>query len=360
MTDPRPVLELIFIGFGNVARRTVRLLDEIGSRLPFQTRTVAVVTARHGAAWSEAGFDPRTAVRDIEAGRLLGGWPSSLPVPARGGDSNAHVIVALAERHAAAAQQGRLVCVETTLLDIRSGQPATSHALAALGSQTHVITANKGPVAFAYDMLSGIARVSDRQFLFEGTVMDGVPIFNLLRETLPGVRVDRFRGVVNSTTNHVLTVMEKGGTFDEALSQMQAEGIAEADPMLDVDGWDAAVKTAALMNVLMGARITPHDVAREGIREVSADDIRRARHRGERLRLVASAERRAGSPAGRVQIERVAAIDPLGSVAGQQNALLLETDVLGEIGILQRSGGLAQTAYAIVSDLTTIAVRQRL
>jgi homoserine dehydrogenase len=328
--------DLVFVGFGNVARRASQLLEEMASRLPFTTRTVGVVTGHHGANTPE-------------------GWPAPLPPPSTDGSSNAHVIAALAGRHADAARDKRLVCIETTVLDIRAGEPAISHVRAALSSGAHVVTANKGPAAFAYADLAALARRVDRAFLFEGAVMDGIPVFNLTRETLPGLRIESFRGVINSTTNHILTMLERGGTYEAALAQMQAEGIAEADPTLDVDGWDAAAKTAALMNVLLDARVTPHDIEREGIRAVTTDHVRDALARGERMRLVASADRHGGSPRGRVRVQRVAADDPLGGLEGQQNALLLRTDLLGEIGILQRDGGLTQTAYAIVSDLTTLA-----
>lgn len=351
----RPRLELILVGFGNVARRAVRLLREIEPRVAFDIRVVAILTARHGGAWAEHGLDALASAERVELGGTLDGWPSFLPVPASGGESNAHVIDALAERHAGAVRERRLVCVETTVLDIRAGQPATSHVRAALDAGAHAITANKGPVAFAYADLAGLARLRHREFLFEGVVMDGIPVFNLVRETLPGVTVERFRGVINSTTNHILTCLEEGRSFEDALAEMQAQGIAEADPTLDVDGWDAAAKTAALMNVLMGARVTPHDIEREGIRQVSADQLEAAIARGERLRLVASAARQEGGQAGRVRLEHVAADDPLGTLEGQQNALLLGTDLLGEIGIVQRDGGLTQTAYAIVSDLAKIA-----
>ena len=119
--------------------------------------------------------------------------------------------------------------------------------------------------------------------------MDGIPVFNLVRETLPAVDIVGFRGVVNSTTNHILTALEDGEAFAPALARMQAEGIAEADPSLDVDGWDAAAKTAALANVLMDARMTPHDVDRTGIGEHTGDAARRAMAARRRLRLVASA-----------------------------------------------------------------------
>lgn len=353
------MFDLVFLGFGNVARRAAALLEEIGPRLAFHTRTVAIVTARHGAAASENGLDVHAAIARVAAGDTLDAWPASLPAPATAGAGNAHVIAALAARHEKAARSGRLVCVESTVLDVHDGEPATSHVRAALAAGAHVVTANKGPVAFAYADLAAQARAAGRAFLFEGAVMDGIPVFNLARETLPGVRIDWFRGVINSTTNHILTRLEEGEPFDAALARMQADGVAEADPALDIDGWDAAAKTAALMNVLMDARVTPHDIAREGIRGVTADEVRSTIQGGRRLRLVASAERLGGGAAGRVRLERLAAADPLGGLEGQQNALTLGTDLLGEIGVFQRDGGLTQTAYAIVSDLATIARRAR-
>ena len=152
------------------------------------------------------------------------------------------------------AADGRLVVVETTVLDIDRGEPAIAHVRASLEGLAHVVTANKGPAAFAYDELEALAESVDRVFLFEGAVMDGVPVFNLVRETMPAVTIEGFRGVINTTCNYVLAEMERGMPFDDAMAEMQARGIAEADPSLDIDGWDAAAKTAALVNVLMGGR----------------------------------------------------------------------------------------------------------
>ncbi len=141
----------------------------------------------------------------------------------------------------------------------------------------HVVTANKGPVAFAYRELADEARARGVSFLFEGAVMDGIPVFNLVRECLPAATIRGFRGVINSTTNHILTAMEKGEPYDRALARMQAEGVAEADPSLDVDGWDAAAKVAALANVWFDARITPQVVDRTGIDAGTAARVTPAR-----------------------------------------------------------------------------------
>ena len=189
--------------------------------------------------------------------------------------------------------------------------------------------------------------------------MDGIPIFNLVRETLPVVRITGFEGVVNTTTNHILTAMEEGRDFDSALAQMQADGIAEADASLDVDGWDAAAKTAALANVLLAARMTPQDVARTGISSGMGERARAARTRGQRLKLVATARRDGdGRVVARVEPRELPQDHLLAGLAGDANALVLETDLLNRVAICQLSGSLTQTAYALLSDLITIARQQ--
>jgi homoserine dehydrogenase len=189
--------------------------------------------------------------------------------------------------------------------------------------------------------------------------MDGVPIFNLVRETLPVATVRGFRGVVNSTTNHILTAMENGEEFDAALAHMQAEGIAEADASLDIDGWDAAAKAAALANVLLGARTSPHAVQRTGIRRADGPRARQALANGRRLKLVASAMQASdGRVSARVEPLELPATDLLAGLEGKANALVLETDLLGEIAICQLEGNLTHTAYALLSDLVTIGRRQ--
>jgi homoserine dehydrogenase len=217
------------------------------------------------------------------------------------------------------------------------------------------VTANKGPVAFAYREIMSATGTEHRRFLFEGAVMDGVPVFNLVRETLPAVDILGFRGIINTTAHYILTAMESGRTYREALAEMQAEGIAEADPSFDVDGWDAAAKTAALVNVLMRGAVTPRTIERTGIRDITPEDLRNAVRRGKRIRLVASAERRDGQIVARVVPVELDASDPLASLGGRQNQVIFDTDILGPIGIQQLDGGLVQTAYALLSDLVTLA-----
>jgi homoserine dehydrogenase len=187
--------------------------------------------------------------------------------------------------------------------------------------------------------------------------MDGIPIFNLVRETMPAVTVNGFRGVVNSTTNYLLSAMERGEAFEPALLRMQDAGVAEADASLDLDGWDAAAKTAALANVLLDADVTPIDIAREAVSATAGDRARAALAGGRRLKVVASARGRGTDAAGRVELVELHADDPLAILDGQSNALELDTWPLGRIVITQRDGGLEKTAYSLMTDLVTLARR---
>ena len=342
--------DLALVGFGNVARRFVRLLDErcgiLEREHDLSCRIVAIATRRHGTALSPDGLDAVAAAALVERG---GSLDLTVPSCLAGSHDSLSAIRFLGTRPGALR-----VVVETTTLQIADGRPARDHVVAALDAGCHVVTANKGPVAFAYRDLMTRANEAGLSFLFEGAVMDGVPIFNLVRETLPAATILGFRGVVNSTTNHILTALEDGESFEPALARMQAEGIAEADASLDVDGWDAAAKAAALANVWLDARITPHDVERSGIGPGTAAGAQAARTRGNRLRLVAAAthDRRAS-----VRLMELPTGDLLAGLRGMSNSLEIETDLLGRIAVTQLDGGLTQTAYALLSDLITIRRR---
>jgi homoserine dehydrogenase len=337
-------VDLALIGFGHVGQRFALLLEERRELLirdeGLDCRVVGFTTRHHGGAFNGQGIDcalvrhlPGTSTRSLSALDLIEQLRRS-PADLR-------------------------VVVETTTLDIHQGQPAIDHVRAAIAAGCHVVTANKGPAAFAFAALNDEATAAGVSFLFEGAVMDGVPVFNLVRETLPVESVRAFRGVVNSTTNHILTAMENGEEFDGALAHMQAEGIAEADASLDIDGWDAAAKTAALANVLLGARTSPHAVQRTGIQRTDGARARQALANGRRLKLVASARRAAdGRVSARVEPVELPATDLLAGLNGKANALVLETELLGEIAICQLEGDLTHTAYALLSDLVTVGRRQ--
>ena len=340
---------IVLLGFGNVARRFVTLLDESRDALRaigVDPVIVGVATGRHGRVFEVAGLD--TALIDPALAAGDAGEPASVPFLASALDRL---------RAEAGHVFGARVVVETTPLDVRSGEPAITHIRTAFAGGAHVVSANKGPVAFAYRALAAEARAAGVSFLFEGAVMDGVPVFNLVRETLPACTVTAFRGVVNSTTNFLLTAMENGQPFAPALKHMQDAGVAEADASLDVDGWDAAAKGAALANVLLDADVTPLDVEREGISAATGERAVMTRDGGDRLKLVVSGHGRGIDARVRVALKVLRINDPLAIVDGQANALELDTWPIGRLVVTQRDGGLEKTAYALVADLVTVVRR---
>jgi homoserine dehydrogenase len=341
----RPRLRLALVGFGNVGRSFARLLLGPYRRVlraeGVEPVVTGIATARHGIAVDPEGLPLRRALAAVGSGRSLLPFHRG-PTPARVLD---FVKIVPAD-----------VLVEVSPLDPRRGEPATSHVRAALRRGLHVVTANKGPVAFARRSLMGLAARRDRLFLHEGAVMDGAPIFNLRERCLPGTRVLGFRGVLNTTTTRVLALMEEGVAFEAALDELQAAGIAEADPRHDLEGWDAAVKACALANALMDADVRPSQVRRRGIAGLTPKRLAAARRAGRRYRLVARAARSTRGVEISVRPERLAAGDPLAS-SGADGVLILRTDLMGEIGIWQGESGVEQTAYALLADLVAVARR---
>jgi homoserine dehydrogenase len=241
------------------------------------------------------------------------------------------------------------VFFETSSLDPLRGQPAIDHLKAALNQGAHAISANKGPVVHAYDELTALARERGKKFLCESTVMDGVPIFSMFPTGLPAVELRGFSGVLNSTTSVVLTEVEKGLSFDEAIRRAQALGIAETDPSNDLDGWDAAVKVVALSIVLMGIPMKLERVQRTGILELSEEKIRSVRGAGMRYKLVCRAERRGTGVDCLVRPELLLASDPLANLEGTSSAIHFDLDVFG-FSIVEHNPGIEATAYGLLAD----------
>jgi homoserine dehydrogenase len=335
-------LRVAFIGFGNVARAFARILGERRERLAREfdvtLRTTAIATARHGCVLA-SGIELDEASACVERGQsliTLGGVTPAL---------DAFNVIAECDAD---------LLFETSPLDPIAGEPATSYIRHALARGLHVVTANKGPLAFAYRELSALARNRGVQFRFEGTVMDGAPVFNLAESCLPAADVLGFAGLLNSTTNIILSGMEAGVSFDDALRDAQRRGIAEANADFDIDGWDGAVKAVALANVLMRADARPADVVRRGIRGISVDELRAASAAGCAIRLVARSERIADSIHLTVAPESIPLASPLAAASGASNALTLKTDLMGELTIIETDPGVEQTAYALLSDMLRI------
>lgn len=332
---------LAMLGFGNVGRAFVRLIQNkqplLEKNFDLELIVTGILTGHHGAAIDTAGINLERALELAESGQSLDTL-SSQPAPTKGVD------------FIYACSAG--VMLETTPVNHYTGQPAIDHLHAALNKGMHAITSNKGPVVHAYSELTRYAAAQGKRFLFESAVMDGAPIFSLFRGPLPAIELQGFQGILNSCTNLLLERMENGESFDEAVQYARSIGIAETDPSADVDGWDAAIKVAALSTVLMGIPLKPQQVDREGIRDITPQMLAEARAAGERWKLVCKARRREGQLLeASVHPQRVSPGSPLYSIGGTSSFVQFETDVLPGLGILESNPGPETTAYGLLADL---------
>jgi homoserine dehydrogenase len=333
-----PNYKLALLGFGNVGRAFANLLmakrAELKERYDITYTVTGIATHRHGNVVNPSGIDLNGALELVRNGHSV----------------NLTTTTLISDSLDFVRKCGADVLFENTPVNHLTGQPAIDNLRTALELGMHAITANKGPVVYAYRELSELAKAKGRKFLFESTVMDGAPIFSLFRRALPGAQLLGFRGILNSTTNLILTRMESGESFDKAVEYAQSIGLAETDPSADVDGWDAAIKVAALVTVLMGIPIPPDQVERTGIREITARQIEAARAEGIRWKLVCSAERDGNGVCARVAPELVAPTSPLYGVDGSSSAVEFRTDVLSSLSVVESNPGPVTTAYGLLAD----------
>jgi homoserine dehydrogenase len=241
------------------------------------------------------------------------------------------------------------VLFEATSLNVENGEPAVDHIRAGLEQQAHVVTANKGPIVHAYRELRELASRQHKRFLFESTVMDGVPIFSLF-DQLPAIDLQGFHGILNSTTNVIIGEMEQGLSFDEALKKAQELGVAETDATHDIDGWDAAVKTAALITVLMDVPIRLDQIEREGIRDLTASAVRNAKRDGWPFKLVCRGKRTSNGVEASVKPEKILSTQPMAKIAGTSSYVYFDTDIFPGLAITEENPGLYATAYGLLAD----------
>lgn len=254
---------------------------------------------------------------------------------------------------------GADVFAEMSPLSIDDGQPATSYIEKAFEMGIHVITANKGPEACHFKHLEKMAKDKNLEFLYETIVMDGTPIFNLVKDTLHGNKILGFRGILNGTSNFVICKLEKGMSYDEAIKEAQRIGLAEADPSMDMDGWDGAAKLCAMTNILMGCEITPKMVEVHSIANITREDIEEAKDEGYRIKYICEAKRNHITKEIDVCVspQRLPLSDSFSNVNDTSSAITLYTDLAGEITIIQTDPGILQTAYGLYSDLITLLKR---
>ncbi len=333
---------ICLIGYGNVGKAFTDLIDSKADELSkkgLKFGITAIVTGSHGKALDPNGLD----ITDLSSAYRSGSLSTISTKNVEKMETTELIRVSNAD-----------FLVETSPVDYDTGEPAISHIRSALTAGMHAVSANKGPVVHAYHALQDLAHANHQRFLFESTVMDGAPIFSVFREALPAASIIGFEGILNSCTNLLLEKMEAGNSFDEAVSYAQSIGIAETDPSGDIDGWDAAIKVAALVTVLMDKPIKPQMVTRDGIRGITSGEIQAAKEMGKRWKLVCRAEKTGGTVNAVVQPEMVPASSPLFAVNGTSSLVIFKTDVLPGLGILESDPGPKTTAYGLLADILNI------
>ncbi len=337
---------IVLIGCGVVGQGFLSiLLDKeklLRERYGFEPVLVGVADMLKGSISVEDGIDMGTFLKHVESGEPIDSFQAAGAVT--GLDSVETIRRSNAD-----------VMVEVTYTNIETGEPAVTHIREALGKGISVATTNKGPVTLFHEELCELAKANNALFRFEGVVISGTPVFDLLDYCLAGNDILEVRGILNGTTNFMLTKMEEENMpYDEALALAQELGYAEADPTADVEGFDALAKVVILSNIVLGGSIKPGDVERVGITAITPEDIRRAKLEGKRYKLIGSTKKENGRIIASVKPVELPLSDPLAGVGGAVNALTFKTDLSGEITIQGAGAGKIETGFAIMIDVLNI------
>jgi homoserine dehydrogenase len=336
-------INLALIGFGNVAQGLTQILHEQGDyyaqRFGIRFHITAISDPIKGNAFNPEGLSPASL---LEAVKKPGGL-KSLPDPHPEWDAMEMIQSSPTD-----------VVIEMSYTNLQTGEPSTTYIAEALRRKKHVITTNKGPIALHFDELASIARLHGVQIGLEGTVMSGTPVVRVGRQLLGAAGIRSIQGILNGTTNYILTRMEAGSSYAEALAEAQAKGYAEADPTGDVEGFDAAAKVAILSRLLLEVSIPFASVERKGITGLTQEDIASAREQGKHWKLVGTIEKEGSAVRARVQPECLPDDHPLARISGATNALVYNTNYLGDVTLTGPGAGRLQTGYAIIQDLLCI------
>ncbi|MCP4152107.1 MAG: homoserine dehydrogenase [bacterium] len=331
---------IALIGFGTVGQGLAEILvnkkQELKDRYGYEYDIVAIADIAWGTVYNPDGLDIPTVLKEVEAKKKFSTDVKAWDAMAMIKEANATVLCELA------------------FTDLQTGEPAISHCKAAIEKGMHVVTSNKGPAALAYRELTDLAAGKGVQFLIEGTVMSGTPALNLADGPLAGCTITAARGILNGTTNYILTRMEEGMSYEDALNKAQELGYAEADPTGDVEGYDARGKVTILANVVMGTALKIDEVACKGITKITLEDIEMAKKENCRWKLIGSVKKEGDKIIAAVAPEKLPLTHPLAGVMEATNAMTFTTDLLGDVSIVGPGAGRAETGYSILVDLLKI------
>ncbi|MGE7637603.1 homoserine dehydrogenase [Peribacillus frigoritolerans] len=337
---------IALLGFGVVGQGLAEILQDksesLRSGFNFDAKIVAISDVMKGSLYDPKGLDLSLALQAVKETGKLDSYPET-PGLVRGWDSFQTIRESNAD-----------TVVEITFTDVKTGQPAIDHCKAAFESKKNVVMSNKGPVSLAYQELAELAKKNDVRWGFEGTVMSGTPALRMPLSSLAGNCIFEIRGILNGTTNYILTKMEEGLSYQDALSEAQALGYAEADPTSDVEGYDAQYKATILANIVMGIPMKREEVECEGISHLTEEDIEWAKSEGKRWKLIAKCIKDGDKVIAKVGPEAIPLTDPLAGVLGAQNAITYDCDLAGPITLIGAGAGRKETGFSILIDLINI------
>ncbi|KRT61464.1 MAG: homoserine dehydrogenase [Thaumarchaeota archaeon CSP1-1] len=329
-------MRLILCGFGVVGQSLAKLLEsrseDLYARFGLKPRIVGVFDTK-GSAVESAGLDLSKLINVKKKYGTIKKYSSS-----KNNLSGVDLIKSLDAD----------VLVETTASNYKDAEPGMTHITEAMKHGLHVISVNKGPLALAFPSLMELAIYNQVLLRFSGTVGGGTPILDYAKNSLLGERIVSFEGILNGTTNYILTNMTNGMSFKDALNDAKQKGYVEADESLDLDGLDAAAKLVILANWVMELKVTMPDIKRTGIRNVSADDIKNAAKKNCAVKLIASCNKELI-----VSPREISLDDPL-CVNGTLNAISFTSEHSGTQTIIGRGAGGIETASSIIRDLLDI------
>jgi homoserine dehydrogenase len=330
-------LRLIVVGFGAVGQSFAKLLlsrsADLYSLYGIKPRVVACVDSK-GCSISPTGLDLQRLLDVKKSKGTIGEYEK------KSSKFDSFQVIENVDAE---------MLLELTPTDLNDGEPGISHIISAMRSGKHIITVNKGPLALAFPSLIELANYNGVMLRFSGTVGGGTPILEFAKRCLKGDRIMSFKGILNGTTNYILSRMEEGLTFESALDDSRHKGYAEAHPSLDIDGYDAAAKLVIMANWIMSMKVTMKDVNRVGIREVKLSDIQRAHKRGNAIKLIAMCDNKHLN----VEPTEVSKMDPT-CVNGTLNAVTFSSEHSGQQTIIGRGAGGMETASAVLRDLIEI------
>ena len=329
-------MRIILCGFGVVGQSFAKLLEsrseDLYARYGLKPRIVGVFD-RNGSAMNPSGLD---ASRLIDVKKKYGSVNRYSDT--ENNTSGTEIINNLEAE----------VLIETTESNYKDAEPGMTHIVDAMKRGMHVISVNKGPLALAFPSLMEIAEYNHVLFRFSGTVGGGTPILDFAKNSLRGEQIVSFDGILNGTTNYILTNMTNGMSFNNALDDAKQKGYVEADESLDLDGLDAAAKLVILANWIMGMKVTMPDIKMTGIRKIDDSDIKHAAEKNCAIKLIASCNKELT-----VAPKEIAIIDPL-CVSGTLNAISFTSEHSGTQTIIGRGAGGIETASSILRDLIDI------